>query len=148
MIANPTAVSRQGKRGKGFQKAGRQSAKAAVAKAGVWLCLLHHIVINAQLRKDLLHLIEHFQIDQCIAKETPHQKFHGEVINHLCIPFIIFIMGFHPLIGNHIAHSKHCRLIQLLRRCIFQCFAVQRFHIFPNELLQFLFFNSFHTKPP
>ena len=148
-VADAAAVSGHGQGGQGFQEAGRQTAQAPVAQTGVRLCVFHHIEINIQFLQRPFHLIKHFQIDEGVAEETAHQKFHGKVVNHLHVFFVIFIMGLHPFFCHNIPDSKYHRLIHFFRGGVFQCFTVQRFHVFPDHFFQSFLIdtNGTHSYP-
>ena len=146
-IADTAAISRQGKRRQGFQEASCQTAQTAVAQTGIGLCIFHAVVINPQFRKGFFYFIKHFQIDEGIAEEAAHQEFHGQVVNHLYIFFVIFIMGLHPFFCNYIPDSEHSSLIHFFCGCVFQCFTIQGLYIFPDHFFQCIFFDQIHNNP-
>ena len=147
VVADTAAICRQRQCRQGFQEAGSQTAQTTVPQTGVGFCVFYHVIIDAQLFKYCFYIIEHFQIDESIAEEATHQKFHRQVINYFYVFFIIFIMGLHPFISDDIPDSKYCRLIQLFRCGMFQCFSVQRFYVFPNHFFQLFFLDKTHNNP-
>ena len=101
-ITNSTAVSRIIQCGQGFNEAGCQTAKAAIAKSRIRLLVFHDIDIQSHLLKDFCHFLITAEIDQIVAQGTAHQELHRQIINGLGILFLVFLVGIQPLINDHI----------------------------------------------
>ena len=139
VVADTAAISRQLQCGQGIQETCSQTPQTAVTQTRIGFRVLYHIVINAKFFQNFSDLIIHFQIDQAVAEKASHQKFHGQVVNHLHVFFVIFIVCFHPFVGDNVANCKHGSLVNFLGRGCFQCFTIQSFDVFPNHFFQCFF---------
>ncbi len=103
-IADAVAVSRELHGGHGVKKTGCQPSQTAVAKAGVPFRFLQVFNGESQLFQSRIPFLHQAQIDQGVAQGAAHQEFHGDVVDPLCIIFVIGLLRVQPAVCQQIPH--------------------------------------------
>ena len=126
-IADTTAVNRIVQRGQGLDKAGCQTAEAAITKSRIRLLVFNDIYIQSHLIKNLRYLFVAAEIDQIISQGSAHEEFHRKIVNKFRVFFLISFLGSDPAVNDQILDcQRHCLKNLLFCRCI-QCFTIQHF---------------------
>ena len=119
LVADAAPVAGKPERRHGVDEAGRETAEAAVAKAGVRL--LGKIARKAQIQRPqrFLHQILYAQIDQVCVQKAAQQEFDREIINLLRFLFLICFVRLDPLLGQQLPRRRRDGQINLVRRQFF-----------------------------
>ena len=113
-IADGVAGAAHADGGHAVHIAGRQTAQAAVAEAGVGLFLedVRHLV--AHILEGCGQLIQDAEVVGVVAQAAANQKFHAQIV-HLPLPiFFDLVLGLHHMLGERVAHDERAGLVDLL----------------------------------
>jgi hypothetical protein len=113
-VADAVAHHRQLEGGAAIQEAGRQTAEAAVAQAGVVLDVDHLLQIQAQAMQGRIGGFPEPQVEQRVVEGAPHQEFQGEVVGMLRVLLLIGIAGASPAFHQTIPQGQGQRLIGIV----------------------------------
>ena len=135
-ITNAAAVRRISERRQRVEETCRQSAETAVSERGIRFLVLYYIDVNAQFFQCIFKNFICSEVNHIVAESTSHQKFHRQIINHLRVLLIIFLLACQPLVHNRIRIGN--RLKDLLVRRLLQCFPVKCLYIVKHASLKHL----------
>ena len=135
-VTDTAAVGSVSKGCQGIQETSRQTSQTTVAKSRIRFLILDHIQIQSQFLKRFLHFLICLQIDDVIAQGTAHQEFHGQIVDHLRILFVIFLLALHPIIHDRILDRVGYRLEDLLVCSLLKTLPVKRLHIIQDTSLE------------
>ena len=114
LIADGIARAAHADGGHTVHIAGRQTAETAVAEARIVLLLedIGHLI--AHILKRFGHGRQNTQIIGIVAQAAANQKFHAQVV-HLTLSVLFhFVLGFHHMLGERIAHDERAGFVNLL----------------------------------
>jgi len=99
LVADAIAERRQLQRRHAVEKAGRQTAKAAVAQRGVGLGRSQVLERVRMLARRHAHLAFDVQCSQGVGQGAPDQELHRQVIDPARLRSAIGAVGRHPALG-------------------------------------------------
>ncbi|MPM61222.1 hypothetical protein SDC9_108079 [bioreactor metagenome] len=116
-ITDAVAIQREVERRRGIQKAGRETAKAAVAERRVF-DILKHGDIQAALFEGVLDLGQNIEHEQIVVNRSANQIFRAEIIS---FPGALMrVPAFVPTVRNRTHYHTGQSVVQLRGRCVHQ----------------------------
>ena len=135
-IADGVAGAAHARGGHAVHVAGRQTAQAAVAEAGVGLLL-----------EDIGHLVAHVlqrfgqrgqdaEVIGVVAQAAADKKFHAQIV-HLPLPvFFDLVLGLDHVLGERVAYDERAGLVDLLLGGVFDLAAEMALQFACDRFLQ------------
>ena len=105
-ITDSAAICCISERCKRIHKAGCQTSETTITKCRIRLLILNNAKVKTDLLECFLHFLVSTQIDQVVTKRTPHQEFHGHIVQCLWIFPLHCLLRSHPLIHNNLFDCK------------------------------------------
>ena len=117
VIIQAHAVPGQPQGGNGVQKAGGQTAQAAVAQTCVRLFLIDAVQADVSLGQSLLGSVIQAQIEQAHLEAAAHQELHAQVVDLLGAGADGLGLELLMVLAHHLAADEGQSAIDLLMRC-------------------------------
>ena len=139
LVADGVAGAAHARGGHAVHVAGRQTAEAAVAEAGVGLFLedVRHLV--AHVFQGCGQLGQDAEVIGVVAQAAADKKFHAQIV-HLPLPvFFDVVLGFDHVLGECVAHDERAGLINLLLGSVLDLTAEVALQLACNRFLQGVF---------
>ena len=138
LIADGAAHGGQLHGGQSVQKAGRQTAEAAVAKARFRLQLKDGVLIDAQFLQRLGVIVLVDEVDDIGMQRAAGEKLGAKVVDLLLALGLAHAAGRSAAAHHLVAHGARHGLIELLRRRVAQPAAKVIFQLFSYGLFDLL----------
>ena len=113
-IADGAAHGRKVQAGQAVQETGGQPAQTAIAQAGFRLLVQYAIQVNAQLLQRLRIHVRGNQVQHVVVQAAAHEKFHGKVIQPLCMAGFALFPCNHPFLHDLVTDGRGNSLVDLL----------------------------------
>jgi hypothetical protein len=114
-VADSVAHRRDAEGRHRVEEARREAPEAAVAEPGVVLLLAHRVEILAEVREARTRLLEHPEVRQPVAQQTPEQVLHREVVDAPRVALVVALLGLVPAVDHAVARGAGRRPEEVAR---------------------------------